>query len=440
MNLARSGQNAEMISKVVELNLQTIQSVLEEAMRPANSNDATPQSADLNLIAILLEDGLCPSEVAGLAEVAIEVVERLQAEIRMRKAEEFRSTAGAPPSIANLKPDPSALQASPVELQAHQASFLIPQQAHQVPQSAPKSQVALEVPVAAPAAQMKSHKVDDEMSIVLNPEVDDEVMSRVLSLGLAGLDADEIAFNLSLEVTTVSRLLESLDHSSSSEPDDVELKRIEITYPNGNHYIGTVKKSLKKHGKGVLNLRDGHKYEGEFKDDLFSGQGIYTAADLWVYEGQFRKGKFCGQGIYTSADHWVYEGQFRKGKFCGYGVKRSEQPGYLLSGEWMDGKLNGKGSLINDKGASYEGDYKDGSFEGSGVLIRPNGDRYEGCFKEGKENGEGTCYQADGSKIQGVWVDGKISGKHNYTTPEGASAQIEVVNGEIVSIHYQQAK
>lgn len=62
-----------------------------------------------------------------------------------------------------------------------------------------------------------------------------------------------------------------------------------VTYPNGDHYEGTLK--------------------GQLRD----GEGVYTTLKGDVYLGEYRLGKKHGKGTYTMKDGTRYEGDFKDG-------------------------------------------------------------------------------------------------------------------------------
>ena len=51
-------------------------------------------------------------------------------------------------------------------------------------------------------------------------------------------------------------------------------------------------------GQGELYQKDGSKYSGGFKNDLFEGYGILLYQDGTFYEGDFSKGKQDGVGFF----------------------------------------------------------------------------------------------------------------------------------------------
>ena len=57
-------------------------------------------------------------------------------------------------------------------------------------------------------------------------------------------------------------------------------------------------------------------------------------------------------------------------------------------------------------GDIFIGKYLDGKINGQGTISYSNGDKYVGEFKNGKRNGLGTFTSANGLFVQeGIWVD-----------------------------------
>ncbi|HMY45071.1 MAG TPA: hypothetical protein PKX74_06315, partial [Leptospiraceae bacterium] len=52
-----------------------------------------------------------------------------------------------------------------------------------------------------------------------------------------------------------------------------------------------------KNGPGTLQLPNGSRYEGEFKNGNFHGQGVYTLPS-GVYTGEFKDNKIEGKGVF----------------------------------------------------------------------------------------------------------------------------------------------
>jgi 1-phosphatidylinositol-4-phosphate 5-kinase len=72
-------------------------------------------------------------------------------------------------------------------------------------------------------------------------------------------------------------------------------------------------------------------------------------------------------------------------------------------------------------GTSYSGQFKDGKMNGRGVLLWPPGDRYEGEWRDGTQNGQGTFAAADGSMYFGGWANGQMDGQGVFKPAPPAS-------------------
>jgi hypothetical protein len=113
------------------------------------------------------------------------------------------------------------------------------------------------------------------------------------------------------------------------------------------------------------------------------------------------------------------------------------------SGDFRDGRLEGRGKTVASTGAKYEGYWRDGRQDGQGVLIAADGSRYEGQFQAGKPNGAGriigrdAIYEghvrdskphgggrieyANGTWFAGNWRDGRADGYGEVFVPPDRS-------------------
>lgn len=124
----------------------------------------------------------------------------------------------------------------------------------------------------------------------------------------------------------------------------------------------------------LLQLRrDLDQLLGASKTDLGLGSaGAAPSADAggWRYNGQWRNGKMDGRGTLLYPDGWKFEGDWREGRISGKGVLHFAD-GSLYDGEWADGKMDGLGSLTFPDGWKYVGQWRAGRMHGSGELIHP---------------------------------------------------------------------
>jgi len=71
---------------------------------------------------------------------------------------------------------------------------------------------------------------------------------------------------------------------------------------------------------GEVELSQGGKFIGEFRNGLPNGQGSYSLSNGEKYLGEFKNGKPHGQGTYTSANGDKYVGELKDGKRDGKGT------------------------------------------------------------------------------------------------------------------------
>jgi hypothetical protein len=208
---------------------------------------------------------------------------------------------------------------------------------------------------------------------------------------------------------------------------------VEVSYDNGDEYIGKFKKN-KKNGQGKLESLNGDFFEGIWEDDIFiegqtkkkyesgdiyegnwkdgkmHGCGKYTWNDGGVYEGEFQNNAFCGHGKKINNDGSIYEGEFQNNVFCGHG-KKINNDGSIYEGEFENNKENGSGKILLSDKDIYKGEWKNGEWAGFGKYIWTNGNEYEGEFKDGLFCGKGIMTYKNKNKYEGEWKDDKRNGR-----------------------------
>jgi len=92
-------------------------------------------------------------------------------------------------------------------------------------------------------------------------------------------------------------------------------------------------------------------------------------------------------------------------------------PSFIIKGKIVNGKLNGKGEILDrySKSLLYEGNFKDNKKNGKGKEIDGNV-IYEGNFKNDKKDGQGKLSYSHGSgssslHYSGSWKNNKMDGK-----------------------------
>ena len=80
-------------------------------------------------------------------------------------------------------------------------------------------------------------------------------------------------------------------------------------------------------------------------------------------------------------------------------------------GEWKEGRMHGKGTLVNPDGSIYTGEFVNDSKVGYGEFLYADGKKYVGKWNNNQFDGEGELTTiVNGRKIErkGVWSRGKI--------------------------------
>ena len=146
------------------------------------------------------------------------------------------------------------------------------------------------------------------------------------------------------------------------------------------------------------------------EDKKFSGKGAckYGKAS---YTGEFVEGKRQGRGKMVFENFDTYEGDWLNGEMDGFGTYKF----------WDKSKDQFSKQI-------YDGQFKHGVREGVGIMKYSNGDVYNGNWQNNYRTGDGICYFADGCVFQGLWkFDKMIRGV--FRRPNGEIYDGEIKNG-----------
>lgn len=138
---------------------------------------------------------------------------------------------------------------------------------------------------------------------------------------------------------------------------------------------------------------DGDKYEGEWLTDSKTGGRI------WLYHGGSNKQVRWTGALVNDMAHGFGTMTLRFELEDGEHTDRYE-------GEFLRGKMHGRGVYFFYNGDRYEGDFRDGRKEGRGVYTWTDGRRYEGDWKNGVPHGRGLKTEADRQSRKGDWIEG----------------------------------
>lgn len=89
----------------------------------------------------------------------------------------------------------------------------------------------------------------------------------------------------------------------------------------------------------------------------------------------------------TSPDHGKYVGEAKGFIRHGQGTYTWKETGNRYTGSWVNGEMEGKGTLNYANGTKYVGMFKDGIEHGQGCVTMADGFKYEGEFVDGRPLG-----------------------------------------------------
>jgi len=185
---------------------------------------------------------------------------------------------------------------------------------------------------------------------------------------------------------------------------------------------------------GLLEFPDGARYVGEYKEDKEKNQTLHGKGEYisraFRYSGEFRDGKKQGKGVYVWANGDKFEGDFASDQVSGKG-RWEFASGDIYIGEVVNAIMVGKGVLVAKNGDKYEGLFADGRPHGQGVYVFANGDKFEGSMVAGKMSGMGVYTTKGGDKFVAPFVDGVPNGNGTYEFANGDRYVGEIRNGAL---------
>jgi len=95
-------------------------------------------------------------------------------------------------------------------------------------------------------------------------------------------------------------------------------------YDPRRSYRGQLTKDFLERGTGILRMKDGKEFDGEFLEaGRFSGTVKYPEGDtIEYYKGSTRNYKPCGLGMMKKSNGESLEGKFVNGIFNGFGLDK----------------------------------------------------------------------------------------------------------------------
>ena len=229
----------------------------------------------------------------------------------------------------------------------------------------------------------------------------------------------------------------------------ININNINKNKPNNTYNINQLT------GKGVLYLKTGKKYEGNFINGELNGWCRFINSNGVCYEGLFISGNLNGKGEIIKIDENrrknIYHGDIKNFKKEGKGKEKTND--YIYEGDFFNNLKHGTGKIkYGNNGDYYEGDFKKGVITGKGYYVWKNKHTYFGDFVGGKMHGSGLYKWPDGNEYEGEyinnikegdgvfkWKDGRVyKGKFRNGRPHGKG--ILTVNGISVDAIFENGQ
>jgi hypothetical protein len=177
------------------------------------------------------------------------------------------------------------------------------------------------------------------------------------------------------------------------------------------------------------------------RGNMVQGIAVYAGASGW-YEGQMLADLHHGRGVFELEDGSRYEGEWRWGQRCGRGREvfcgTSSEMGWRYEGQYDRDRFHGRGTAVWSDGSRYEGEWRWGLRWGRGVDTSPGGRQvYEGQFERGTFSGAGTMMVRDGrDRVRGTWHAGKAHGAFVSTACDCALSDDAVERRSVLDEHH----
>ena len=210
-------------------------------------------------------------------------------------------------------------------------------------------------------------------------------------------------------------------------------------------------------GKGILYLKNGKKYEGNFINGDLNGWCRFINSNGICYEGLFIEGILNGKGEVIKIDEnrrkniysgdivnfkkegkgeektcdYSYKGDFSNDLKHGKGKIYYHNNGDYYEGEFTRGEITGKGFYSWKNKHTYYGDFIKGKMHGKGIYKWPDGNEYEGEYIKNIKEGNGVFKWKDGRIYKGICKNGRPHGK-GILTINGYSFEAIFENGKFL--------
>lgn len=166
--------------------------------------------------------------------------------------------------------------------------------------------------------------------------------------------------------------------------------------------------------------------------DCKNGFGSWQNCKGKMYTGNFANGKYNGKGKLTLENGDVYDGNWVNGVKQGSG-KYTWNNGNIYEGNWDNDAQQGLGKYTwFNGGDSYHGDWVNSKQQGIGKYTWSNGDVYYGDWVNNRRQGKGEMKWQNKEYYIGEWVNDIRHGKGRSNDSKGRIRDGDWINGTFV--------
>lgn len=201
-----------------------------------------------------------------------------------------------------------------------------------------------------------------------------------------------------------------------------------IIMPDGSIYEGEcIFKNLYPNIKPILD-DNGYEVSGELCDYLPHGNGclINQYGKKYVI-GEFINGVLDGKATIIYKNNDEHTGDFKNGHL--YGNDKRIFNGKEYEGEFVDGIVDGTGKLVKEHLYSYEGEFVNGMANGTGTLVRNGLYTYKGKFVNGVAKGDCIIIFENIGEYKGQFVYNDKTNKGTFIYKKGEEYEGDFFNG-----------
>jgi hypothetical protein len=189
----------------------------------------------------------------------------------------------------------------------------------------------------------------------------------------------------------------SVKYLDGEEEESVWISRAgkaEVTFPNGQTYVGDFNENKERHGQGVYTWTVVAPEDAEEPEEGWPPPAVYT--------GSYSLGKRSGVGKMAHPDGGTYYGQWKNNAMDGEGTYKYPN-GDIYSGSWSAGLKHGPGKYLFKNNSLFDGIWERGGIV-SGMWSYPDGTKFTGPFVDGFPCGKGNYVFQSGNKQSGEYI------------------------------------